>query len=149
MLVILDQYTGSIKWSYRGNWIRQHDPDVMPDGNILVFNNGYEEFNFNRRKGSNLIMLDPLDNTTKIIYPNAGQQLFYADILGEQQKLPNGNYLITESRRGRVFEVTPEGRTVWNYVLPYDETHAALIAIARRFPADYFTVRDWNCPQTH
>jgi hypothetical protein len=32
--------------------------------------------------------------------------------------LPNGNTLITESDRGRVFEITPSGEIVWEFFIP-------------------------------
>src|SRR3546814_19873821 len=35
-----------------------------------------------------------------------------------QQRLPNGNTLITESDGGRAIEVSPEGDVVWEYVNP-------------------------------
>ena len=145
MLLVMDQHDGTIKWSYRGPWIRQHDPDILADGTVLVFNNGSEEFNFNRPRGSNLVLFDPADESWEIVYPQPGKRLFYTDIMGEQQVLPNGNILVTESRRGRVFEITPDGRLVWDFVLPYDDTHASLVAIAKRFPVEYFTVTDWSC----
>jgi hypothetical protein len=36
--------------------------------------------------------------------------------MGNAQRLPNGNTLITESSFGRFFEVTKEGELVWEYV---------------------------------
>jgi hypothetical protein len=36
-----------------------------------------------------------------------------------RQRLPNGNTLIAEGAFGRIFEVTMEGETVWEYVVPY------------------------------
>ena len=36
----------------------------------------------------------------------------------EPQRLPNGNTLICEGSFGRLFEVTPDGATVWEYVNP-------------------------------
>jgi hypothetical protein len=35
-----------------------------------------------------------------------------------QERLANGNTLITESEGGRLFEVTPEGEIVWEYLNP-------------------------------
>ena len=37
---------------------------------------------------------------------------------GGCQKLPNGNVLITESEKGRAFEVTRRGETVWSFLNP-------------------------------
>jgi hypothetical protein len=145
MLAIFDQLTWAIKWHFIGPWIRQHDPDITQEGNIVVFNNGHNQLGFNRIPGSNLIELDPGTGKTRIIYPRDGQQGFYTDILGAHELLPNGNMLIVESRAGRVFEVNHLGNIVWEYVQPYDETHASLIAIAQRFNKDYFTVDNWNC----
>jgi hypothetical protein len=145
MLAIFDRLTGAIKWHFIGPWIRQHDPDITQEGNIVVFNNGHTQLSFNRIPGSNLIELDPETGKTGIIYPLDGRQGFYSDILGSHELLANGNKLIVESRAGRVFEVNKEGDIVWEYVQPYDETHASLIATAQRVNKDYFTVDHWNC----
>lgn len=145
MLAILDQFTGALKWHFTGHWIRQHDPDITSEGNIVIFNNGHDKFAFNRIPGSNLIELDPETGTTKIIYPLGDQKEFYSDILGAHQILDNGNHLITESRAGRVFEINPKGKIVWDYVIHYDDTHASLIALALRLKNDFFNVENWNC----
>jgi hypothetical protein len=39
-------------------------------------------------------------------------------IRGGAQRLPNGNTLITESDKGRAFEVTREGEIVWDFYNP-------------------------------
>ena len=54
--------------------------------------------------------------------------------------LANGNRLITESQAGRVFEVSPDGEVVWEYIKPYDEHDAALIEKAYPLPRGYFEV---------
>ena len=38
--------------------------------------------------------------------------------MGSQQRLPNGNTLITDSFAGRAFEVTAQGRMVWRFDNP-------------------------------
>lgn len=35
------------------------------------------------------------------------------------RRLPNGNTLITDGFFGRMFQVTPEGEVVWEYITPY------------------------------
>jgi hypothetical protein len=40
---------------------------------------------------------------------------FHATYTSSAQRLPNGNTLICESAAKRVFEVTPEGETVWRW----------------------------------
>jgi hypothetical protein len=38
--------------------------------------------------------------------------------MGGNQRLANGNTLITESDKGHVFEITKEGKVVWEFYNP-------------------------------
>lgn len=148
MLAIFDRYTGKIKWYKSGPWVRQHDPDIDQDGNISVFNNRNHGFFVNKQFGSNIINYDPLTDRSKIIYPPpkpSKRQLFYTDIEGSHQKLPNSNILIVETRRGRVIEVNQTGEIVWEYIQSYDNKRAALIEDAMCISPSYFKVKNWNC----
>jgi hypothetical protein len=44
---------------------------------------------------------------------------FFSPLLSNAQRLPNGNTVINEGLSGRLFEVTPAGDVVWEYVNPY------------------------------
>jgi hypothetical protein len=144
-LAILDGETGELKWQHAGPWVYQHDPDITADGNIVVYNNSNYDLHFNRPAGSNLVELDPATGKTRIIYPTEGQPSFLSELLGAHDLLPNGNRLIVESRAGRVFEINPAGEIVWDFVKPYDEHYASLIAYAQRVGVDFFEVDDWSC----
>lgn len=144
MLAILDKSTGRIKWHHVGPWMLQHDPDITDQGTIEVFNNGCK-LNFCRTAGSSLLSLDPATRQTSLLYPGPGQENFYTDVMGTHQLLANGNRLIAESNAGRVFEIDAQGDTVWEYIKPYDESHATEIESAIRYDRDYFVVEDWNC----
>jgi hypothetical protein len=145
MLIILDRDTRAIKWTYSGSWTRQHDADITPEGNIIVFNNSRKKFGFRSIPGSSLIELDPATRKTRVVYPNDGQPGFFTDIFGTHQALPNGNILISEGKAGRVFEINKQGDIVWDFVSPYDESHASLVEAAHRYDPEYFTVDDWSC----
>jgi len=145
MLVIMDEHTGVIKWHFVGPWVGQHDPDITAEGNVIVYNNSNWDLAFNREAGSNLIELEPATGKTRIIYPLEGQPGFFSYILGSHELLPNGNRLIAESRAGRVFEINPGGDIVWDFVIPYDEAYASLIAYAQRVDVDFFKVDNWKC----
>ena len=54
--------------------------------------------------------------------------------------------MITEAEQGRAFEVTPEGKVVWEYVNRYDATSAAWLHDTETFSPSFFTVQDWTCP---
>jgi hypothetical protein len=50
---------------------------------------------------------------------------FFSALLSNAQRLPNGNTFINEGLSGRLFEVTPDGDVVWEYVNPYFGPDAA------------------------
>lgn len=145
LLAIFDVDDGSVLWASSGPWIRQHDPDIGPEGNIVVFDNGDGHIPFSPFGGSSLVELDPSTRAFALLYPKVPEQRFFTDIMGAHQLLPNGNRLVIESRRGRAFEIAPDGGTVWELVQPYDATHAALIELAERVDYGFFEVSDWSC----
>lgn len=73
---------------------------------------------------------------------------FYSNHLGGNQRLPNGNTIISESTSGNLFEVTSSGNIVWNYspggeivrVLRYGFDYPGLVGISNSvssIPGDY------------
>ena len=89
-----------------------HMPRMMPTGNILVFDNGQ------RRGYSRIVEVNPA--TKKIVWEYRADppEAFFSPLRGSNQRLPNGNTLICSSERGRVFEVTPAGKIVWEFWNP-------------------------------
>jgi hypothetical protein len=141
LIMVFDPDTEVVKWYQHGPWLRQHDPDFLPDGTISVFNNrmGYGY--------SNIMTIDPVTRETKVVYESREDPIFYTGMRGKHQHLANGNILITQAQKGRAFEVTRDGKIVWDYVNRYDENRVAVISKAIRFDRDYFSeVDDWsNC----
>jgi hypothetical protein len=146
MIAILSRRTGAVVWTHVGPWVRQHDVIITPDGMIDVFNNGDSRLAVDGVVGSSIIRFDPSTGAATTVYPRKGGGHFFTNIMGAQQLLPNGNRLITESMAGRILEVNAAGDVVWEYVKSYDSSHATVLQSARRFPPDYFTVRNWDCP---
>jgi len=107
-IAIVDPGAEKIVWLWGpGNLTYQHHPRMLPDGNILVFDNGTQR--------SQVIELDPL--TQRVVWRYAPDGFFSA-LAGGVQRLANGDTLITESMKGRAFEVTPSGAKVWEYANP-------------------------------
>ena len=44
---------------------------------------------------------------------------FYSFMVSGAERLAGGNTFITEGATGRLFEITPEGEVVWEYVSPF------------------------------
>ena len=112
---ILDLADERFGWALRGAWVGQHDPDLLPNGNVLLFDN-YGHYGAGGI--SRVIEFDP--RSLGIVWQYAGddEHPFYSGVRSAQQRLANGNTLITESEGGRLFEVTPDGDIVWEYLNP-------------------------------
>jgi outer membrane protein assembly factor BamB len=135
-VALIDLDRGEAVWASRGPWIAQHDPDVLPGGTLLVFDN---RGNLGARTKSRVLEVDPA--TMGIVWRYAGDREHPLDspIRASQQRLPNGNTLITESSGGRLLEVTREGRLVWEYINPVrggdDDSLIPVVSWAQRIPA--------------
>lgn len=139
LVAVLDVNDSHVKWSSIGPWHRQHDPDFLADGSISVYNN-------NMGLGqSNIIKSYPGTGQNKIVFEGAKHIPFYSWQRGKHQHLDNGNILITEPERGRVFEVDEEGIVAWDYHNIYDDTRNGVINKAMVVPADYFNPEALNC----
>jgi hypothetical protein len=113
LICILDMEREEVGWRWGpGNLSRQHHPTLLKNGNILIFDNGV------CRRCSRVIELDPLTREIVWEYKAKQPEQFYSGTMGASQRLPNGNTLITDSNKGYVFEVTQDGRTVWEFYNP-------------------------------
>lgn len=113
LIGILNQDKGRFVWTWGpGELDRQHSPCLLTNGNLLVFDNGPH------RGFSRIIELNPQTGRIVWQYRSDPPMDFYSYIQGFCQRLPNGNTLITENMKGRVFEVTKEGDVVWEFYEP-------------------------------
>lgn len=146
LVLVLDSETLAIKWSMTGPYLRQHDPDFLPNGRISVFDNRRDGAGGERLGGSRILQIDPLSHRVEVRYPRGAGDAFYTATMGDHQYLGNGNLLVTESESGRAFEIAPSGDIVWSYVNRWDETSAAQIGRAIRVPKSYeSTIQSEGC----
>jgi hypothetical protein len=141
-ILVLDPRTGLIKWTARGPWFGQHDPHFLPNGRISVYDNrDLRNYQATERgvpaRASRILALDPRTGQVETVFQGTLDQPFFTDAIGRHQYQPNGNVLITESWGGRVFEVTPDRKRVWEFVNRYDEGRVALVEWALRYPASF------------
>ena len=139
LIIIIDPETRKIKWSQTGPYICQHDPDFMPNGNIILFDNRTDEGGGKVLGGSRILSINPITREFKVEYEGNSQDPFYTSLAGKQQLLPNGNILIVNYEGGRVFEVTESGEIVWSYISRYDEDEVYSVSDAIRIPKNYLT----------
>ncbi len=148
LIMVVDPSTQKVKWHQTGPWLDQHDPDFKANGKISVFSNNNDGTRTGSAMGgSTVIEVDPVTRETSIRYGALPHQKFFTKYRGQHQHLDNGNLLISDSEGGRAFEVNPEGNLVWQMINRFDEDEVAMVNDVVRYPAGYFTVKDWACPK--
>lgn len=102
-VVEVDPQGSVVRTIGEGVFQAQHDPEVLPNGNILVANH---------RPPHRAVEIDP--KTGKIVWQSSGFER-EAWPVRDADRLPNGNTLITAT--SRLVEVTPEGKIAWQLTL--------------------------------
>ena len=126
-------------WPHSAHWI---PPGLPGAGNILVFSNG-DEFEGFERGHSTVVEFEYPLRDGKSTTPKRGEPFaparpvweyagdppssFYSQRTSSVQRMANGNTLVLAGLQGTMFEVTPGGETVWQYVNPLD----AMMALAQ------------------
>lgn len=131
---VVDPDEGKLVWAAKGYWTGQHDPHIMEDGNILLFDN---YGNFNKPGGrSRVIEFNPA--TMELVWQYAGtrESPLESNIRSYSQRLPNGNTLITESSGGRIVEVNVDGDIVWEYTNPVRNENGQIPIICKALRLD-------------
>jgi hypothetical protein len=136
-IAVVDLGRRQVVWAHQGDYVRQHDPRLLEDGHILLFDNGERQ--------SRVLEIDPATGGVAWQFTGSEEKPFSSAECGTAQRLSNGNTVITESEAGRAFEITPEGESVWEFVSPFrtgaaEEFVATLFEVVR-VPTDF--VGDW------
>lgn len=113
----LHRETGAVLWQWGpGQTSHQHDARELDNGNILIFDNGVHRI---RMPGfARVVEIDPATNEIVWQYTDRVLLAFQSFMGGGAQRLANGNTFITEAASGRLFQVTVDGETVWEWVNP-------------------------------
>ena len=88
-------------WALTQAWRHQHDPTLLPNCMMLLFDNNAGFLPYNREQYSQIIEFNPLTQQTIWVYKGTKNKPLYSSLMGAVQRLPNGNTLITESDFGR------------------------------------------------
>jgi hypothetical protein len=147
LVFVVNPDTGTVKWHISDPLIMQHDPDFIGNGWIGIFDNNR---NFTKRGrmlgGSRIVAVQPHTDSVEIRFPTPASDLLYTDTQGMWQQLPNGNMLLAEAKAGRILEVAPDGRTVWEWIIePYSESKVSRISEMARHDLSRADVAAWPC----
>lgn len=137
-IAVLDLAPRTVVWASQGPWRGQHAAGFLSNGCLLLYDNigGLER--------TRVLEFDPVNQAIPWCYAS---QNFTASIRGTAERLENGNTLIADPGKCRIFEVTPTKEIVWeSFCLepvveqPGGPSPAnANINAARRYRADRLT----------
>ncbi|MCK4910649.1 MAG: aryl-sulfate sulfotransferase [Thermodesulfovibrionales bacterium] len=142
-IIVVDGETNKIKWTSTGVTIRQHDADFQPDGTITIYDNRSSAKNITKTKKdlifgwSRIAKIHPMSQKVEASFQGTKENGFYSKARGKHQFLPNGNILVTQASYGRIFETTPEGEIVWEFMNQWDNDFASLSSEGFRFTDSY------------
>ncbi|KAF2094037.1 PQQ repeat-containing enzyme [Rhizodiscina lignyota] len=116
-VIIISRETKDVIWHLDSTVVSQQHfaSELSPSGDILIFDNG----TFRYRESATYSRVIQVSRATKQItwqYKDPNPMTFFSAFMGGAQRLANGNTFITEAAFGRMFEVTPDGKMVWEYV---------------------------------
>ena len=102
-------------------FFRQHAPEVQPNGNIVLFDNG----TFGTREHSRAIEIayDTTEMTAEVVWEYRPSPDIFTPIWGDADRLQNGNTLVTfgrseEGKASHIIEADDAGNKVWQLVTP-------------------------------
>ncbi|TWX73068.1 arylsulfotransferase family protein [Colwellia sp. C1TZA3] len=137
-----------IKFISTGLVTRQHDPDFIDGNTLSIFDNNTSTRG--RRGKSNIVFIDALSGQKTNYFSGTRQLPFYSNIMGKHQWLSNGNLLLTESMNGRVFEISPQKKLIWEYINIVDSMSIAGIMeggerLSAEFNINFFKTKQQEC----
>jgi len=136
-IFVFDRRTERIKFIRTGQWVWQHDPDFVDGNSFTLFDNNCRDVPDEANLHSRIVAVDARTNTVTTLFRGTPEHPFYTPIMGKHQWLPNGNLLITESRKGRAFEIDADGEIVWQYVNYVDDQTVGAVEEVQRLPLAY------------
>jgi len=113
-ILVIDPATRKIKYMVSNRFVRQHDPDFIDGNTITVFDNN----NLYGKKSdafSRIIQIDARTGEEQVLFQGTADRPFFTNVMGKQQRLANGDTLVTEATSGKAVEFDRDGTVVWSY----------------------------------
>lgn len=147
LVFVLDPETAEVKWYESRHFTRQHDPDFIGGGWIGVFDNQRDATKRGALLGgTRIVKIQPHTDSVTVPFPTPRSELHYTPSQGKWQQLSNGNMIVVETIGGRVAEVSPDGRTVWEWAqTPVDDSTVPSVTKATRHDLTRKEVASWPC----
>ena len=121
LVAVIDRATKKFKWEMCDMALfgHQHDFQEIGNGNYMLFANRDHTDKHGVQVGSAILEIDPASKEIVWEYTGLPLHTFFSPHISGCQRLASGNTLICEGIWGHIFEVTPGGEIVWEYVSPF------------------------------
>jgi hypothetical protein len=113
----------------------QHHVRVLPNGNLLLIDNGVRHTPPESRAVE--YKLDVAAHTATMVWQYRHSPALFAPFAGSAQRLKNGNTLVAFGAASRVAEVTPTGQVVWEAQLTNGGSKVPFLYRARQLGSLY------------
>ncbi|MCA9565071.1 MAG: aryl-sulfate sulfotransferase, partial [Myxococcales bacterium] len=121
-----DGWNGDFAMDEEDRFVQQHAPEIMEDGHILMFDNAYCEVCLTSETRAQYtaessraieIAYDTEDWSAEVVYEFVPDPPILAPVMGDADRLSNGNTVSTFGRQGvsssHIIESNPAGEAVW------------------------------------
>jgi arylsulfotransferase ASST len=138
----IDAVTGEVIWRLGGRrgeftvvddplggFSNQHSVRVLPNGHLLLFDNGGGHLPQESRAAE--YELDTGAKTARLVWEYRPSPAIYTPGGGAVERLENGNTFVAFSQEGHAVEVAPDGTVRWEAELTVDGKRASLYRLAR------------------
>jgi hypothetical protein len=147
-IVNIDAGTGAMRWRFGGQQNQftlvgdplggfgiQHDVRLLPDGDLLVFDNG----NFHNPPESRVVeyRLDAQAMTATLVWQYRHSPPVFTPFVGSAQRYQNGRTLVGFAAAGLMTEVGADGTVLWEGHLTAAGQPAMLFYRVRQLPSLY------------
>jgi len=112
LLAIVRLRTRSVIWAWGPGYLSgQHQPSGLPDGDILLFDNGVD------RGRSRILRVSARARSITWEYTATPPTSLYSEVAGGCQLLSTGDILISDAQKGRLIIISPAGKVKWTHVV--------------------------------
>jgi hypothetical protein len=150
-ILVFNKHTRKIRYLSIGKFVRQHDPDFIDGNTISVYDNNHiAPASFGH--SSRIVILSALNDQLTTYISGSEELPFYSRKMGKHQWLENGNLLILEAMNGRLLEISPDKKLVWDYNNIIDQTGVVGIMegaerLSKKFDESFFAQKRAACQE--
>jgi hypothetical protein len=110
-----------------GGFSKQHAAKVLPNGDLLVYDNGSGHAVAETRAAE--YRLDPQARTATLVWQYRHDPALYTQYVGWTERLPDGRTWVAFALQGRVVEVDASGQPAWEAQLTVDGSNASVYRV--------------------